>query len=261
MNYSDVTTCVDDVIRLSEAMEKTGIAIVVIAVFLVIILISVIAFIGVSVRRNKNREDQYETLLRETMEQNNKFVEMLINNNNQNNQSGLFKVSVECSAIIEDHLKYLYHRTKADRVAVYVFHNGQRMLNGGHLLKMSCLNEYSLSEKLCYAGRHKDTPISQISVVCNSLLEKGCWSCEDTSTVTDPSLKQWIKAFDYKSVFIKGVFNTHGEVIGFVSSEYIEAPCYPDKIDVAKAETRRFADKVAVAIDADLVGTNQQGGK
>lgn len=253
MNYSDVTTSVDDVIRLSEMMEKTGVALVVIAVFLVIILISVIAFIGVAVRTNKNREDQYGTLLQETMEQNDKLVEMLINNNNANNQSGLFKVSVECGALIEEHLKYLYHTTKADRVALYVFHNGQRMLNGGHLLKMSCLNEYSLSEKLLYSYRHKDTPISQISVVCNALLEKGCWTCEDTSVIEDPALKQWIKAFGYKSVFIKGVFNTHGEVIGFASAEYIEAPVYPDRIDVAKKETRRFADKVAVAIDADLV--------
>lgn len=259
MNYSDVSKSVDDVVRLSETMERAGVAIVVVAVFLVIILISVIAFIGVSFRRIKsrekeqeNRESQFETLLRETMEQNNKFVEMMINNNS-NSQSGLFKVSVECGALIEEHLKHLYHVTKADRVALYVFHNGQRMLNGGHLLKMSCLNEYSLSEKLLYSYRHKDTPISQISVVCNALLEKGCWTCEDTSTVEDPSLKQWIKAFGYKSVFIKGVFNTHGEVIGFASAEYIEAPIYPDRIDVAKKETRRFADKVAVAIDAELI--------
>lgn len=253
MDYSNVSTSVDDVLKLSEMMERTGIAIVIIAVFLVIILISVIAFIGVAVNGNKNRETQYETLLREVTEQNNKFVEMMINNNNANSQSGLFKVSVECGALIEEHLKHLYHVTKADRVALYVFHNGQRMLNGGHLLKMSCLNEYSLSEKLLYSYRHKDTPISQISVVCNALLEKGCWSCEDTSVVDDPSLKQWIKAFGYKSVFIKGVFNTHGEVIGFASAEYIEAPVYPDRIETAKKETRRFADKVAVAIDAELV--------
>lgn len=253
MNYSDVTTSVDDVMRLSEMMEKTGIAIVVIAVFLVIILISIIAFIGVAVRTNKNREDQYGTLLREITEQNDKLVETLINNNNANNQSGLFEVSVECGALIEEHLKYLYHTTKADRVALYVFHNGQRMLNGGHLLKMSCLNEYSLSEKLLYSNRHKDIPISQISIVCNALLEKGCWACEDTSTIEDPALKQWTKAFDYKSVFIKGVFNTHGEVIGFASTEYIEAPIYPDRVEIAKNETRRFADKVALAIDAEIV--------
>ena len=253
MKYLSVSTSVDDILKLSEMMERAGVAVVVIAVFLVIILISVITFIGVAVNGNKRRETQYETLLREVTEQNNKFIGMLIDNNNANNQSGLFKVSVECGALIEEHLKHLYHVTKADRVALYVFHNGQRMLNGGHLLKMSCLNEYSLSEKLLYSYRHKDTPISQISVVCNALLEKGCWSCTDTSTIEDPSLKQWVRAFGYKSVFIKGVFNTHGEVIGFASAEYIEAPVYPDRIDIAKKETRRFADKVAVAIDAELV--------
>ena len=252
-NYSDVSTSVGDVLKLSEMMERAGIAIVVIAVFLVIILISVIALIGVFIRKSKNEENQFSKLLTDTLEQNNKFIQSLIDNNNVNNQSGLFKISVECGALIEEHLKHLYHVTKADRVALYVFHNGQRMLNGGHLLKMSCLNEYSLSERLLYSYRHKDTPISQISVVCNALLEKGCWTCEDTSVIEDPSLKQWIKAFGYKSVFIKGVFNTHGEVIGFASAEYIEAPVYPDRIEIAKKETRRFADKVAVAIDAELV--------
>lgn len=252
MNYSNVSSSVDDVVKLSEIMEKTGIAIVVIAVFLVIILISVTAFICVAVRHNNNRESQYESLLRETMEQNNKFVEMMINNN-PSSQSGLFRISVECGTLIREHLKHLCHVTKADRVALYVFHNGQRMLNGGHLLKMSCLSEYSLSEKLCFSNKHKDTPISQISIVCNALLDKGCWSCEDTTTIEDPVLRQWINAFGYKSVFIKGVFNTHGEVIGFASTEFIETPVYPDRINITKSETRRFADKVAVAIDAELV--------
>lgn len=254
MNY-DVSTGVNDIIKMSETMEKTGVAIVVVAVFLIIILVSVIVFIGVTVRRNKKREDQYESLLHETMEQNNKFVEAIINKleNTTPDQNGLFKVSVECGTLIEEHLKYLYHCTKADRVAVYVFHNGQRMLNGGHLLKCSCLNEYSLSEKYLYAFRHKDTPISQLSPICNALLDKGCYTCPDTSTVEDPQLKKWVNTYGYKSIFAKATFNTHGEVIGFVVTEFIDSPVYPDKVQITKEETRRLADKVAVAIDAELV--------
>ena len=56
MNY-DVSTGVDDIIKMSEMMEKAGVAIVVVAVFLIIILVSVIVFIGVAVRRNRKRED------------------------------------------------------------------------------------------------------------------------------------------------------------------------------------------------------------
>lgn len=254
MNY-DVSTGVDDIIKMSEMMEKAGVAIGVVAVFLIIILVSVIVFIGVYVRRNRKREDQYESLLRETMEQNSKFVDNIITklNDTKPDQNGLFKVSVECGTLIEEHLKYLYNRTKADRVAVYVFHNGQRMLNGGHLLKCSCLNEYSLSEKYLYAFRHKDTPISQLSPICNSLLEKGCYTCPDTSTIEDPQLKRWVNVYGYKSIFVKAIFNTHGEVIGFVATEFIDTPIYSDRVQITKEETRRLADKVAVAIDAELV--------
>ena len=254
MDYG-VSNSVDDVVKLSETIEKTGVAIVVVAVFLIIILVSVIVFIGVSVRRTKIREDQYSKLLRETMEQNNRFVNLLISNldDSKKDQSGLFRVSVECSSLIDEHLKYLYCRTKADRVAVYVFHNGQRMLNGGHLLKCSCLNEYSLSEKYCYSVKHKDTPISQLSPICTSLLDNGYYDCADTSTVTDTSLKRWVKLYGYKSMFVKSVFNTHGDVIGFVTKEFIDTPVYPDKIKVTKDETRRLADKVSVAIDSEII--------
>ena len=254
MNY-DVSTGVNDIVKMSEMMEKAGVAIVVVAVFLIIILVSVIVFIGVAVRRNRKREDQYESLLRETMEQNSKFVDNIITklNDTKPDQNGLFKVSVECGTLIEEHLKYLYHRTKADRVAVYVFHNGQRMLNGGHLLKCSCLNEYSLSEKYLYAFRHKDTPISQLSPICNSLLEKGCYTCPDTSSIEDPQLKRWVNMYEYKSIFVKAIFNTHGEVIGFVATEFIDTPIYSDRVQITKDETRRLADKVSVAIDAELV--------
>ena len=254
MNY-DVSTGVNDIIKMSEMMEKAGVAIVVVAVFLIIILVSVIVFIGVSVRRNKKREDQYESLLRETMEQNNKFVDAIVSKleDTKPDQNGLFEVSVECGTLIEEHLMHLYHRTKADRVAVYVFHNGQRMLNGGHLLKCSCLNEYSLSEKYLYAFRHKDTPISQLSPICNALLEKGCYSCPDTSTIDDPQLKRWVSVYGYKSIFVKAIFNTHGEVIGFVATEFIDTSIYSDRVQITKEETRRLADKVAVAIDAELV--------
>ena len=254
MDYN-VSTSVSDVIKISEIMEKTGIAIVVVAVFLIIILVSVIVFIGVAMRTNKNRENQYERLLRETMNQNNRFVDTILENINDTkiDQNGLFKVSVECGTLIEEHLKHLYARTKADRVAVYVFHNGQRMLNGGHLLKCSCLNEYALSEKYLYSFKHKDTPISQLSPICNALLEKGCYTCSDTNEIEDMSLKRWAKTYGYKSIFVKAIFNTHGEVIGFVTTEFIDTLVYPDKVQVTKEETRRLADKVAVAIDAELV--------
>lgn len=59
--------------------------------------------------------------------------------------------------------------------------------------------------------------------------------------------------YEYKSIFVKAIFNTHGEVIGFVATEFIDAPIYPDRVQITKEETRRLADKVAVAIDAELV--------
>ena len=59
--------------------------------------------------------------------------------------------------------------------------------------------------------------------------------------------------YEYKSIFVKAIFNTHGEVIGFVTTEFMDTPVYPDRVQITKEETRRLADKVAVAIDAELV--------
>lgn len=254
----DITTTqqsIEQVVRLSETMEKTGVAITVIAVFLLIVLVCAIVFLTSFVRKENNREKQYGTLLKEIMEQNQTFTDHMLNRPQTQieNQSGLFKVSVECGAIVEEHLKYLFSKTKADRVAVYVFHNGQRMLNGNHLLKCSCLNEYALLDKHFLSIRHKDTPISQISVICNALLKNGYYHCEDTSKIDDSSLKAWVDTYGYKSIFVSAVFSTQGDIIGFVSADYIDTRIYPDKLKVTTDELKRLADKVTVAIDADII--------
>lgn len=240
---------IENVKQFTELMDRAGVAIVVVAVFMVIILAVSTALISVFVINAKKKDKRYEKLFSEMLEQNKAYTDSILHPN----QGKLFKASVECGEKVESHLKYLFQQTKADRVALYVFHNGQRMLNGGHFLKMSCLNEYTLAEKYQFTRKHKDTPITQFSEICKSLLNRGCWSCEDTRKLEDASLKAWVQEYGYKSVFIKAVFNTHGEVIGFATTEYIEDYVYEERIDKAKTETRRFADKVSLAIDAELI--------
>lgn len=240
----------ESVKQLTELMNKAGVAIVVVAVFLVIVLAVSITLISVVVSNSKKKDQRYEQLFVNMLEQNQEYMNGFFHPN----QGELFKASVECGEKVESHLRYLLQQTKADRVALYVFHNGQRMLNGGHFLKMSCLNEYTLTEKYQFTRKHKDTPIAQFSEICKALLDHGCWYCIDTRTLSEANLKSWVQEYGYKSVFIKAVFSTHGKVIGLATTEYIEDYVFEEKIETAKTETRRFADKVSLAIDADLVG-------
>lgn len=240
---------IESVKQLTELMNKAGVAIVVVAVFMVIVLAVSITLISVVVSNSKKKDQRYEKLFLNMLEQNKEYINGVLHPN----QGELFKASVECGEKVESHLKYLFQQTKADRVALYVFHNGQRMLNGGHFLKMSCLNEYALAEKYQYTRKHKDTPITQFSEICKALLSRGCWSCEDTRTLKDASLKAWVQEYGYKSIFIKAVFSTRGDVIGFATTEYIEDYVFEEKVATAKTETRRFADKVSLAIDAELI--------
>ena len=237
-NPPSVESMVQQVTELSEAMTKYGVGVVAIAVLFLILLALMVFFL---------------MFFKNMFEANTKRTDQLIawfeNQMSKKADSDIVKSSVESTNIIIDHLKYACSMTKCDRTAIYVFHNGQFLLNGCHIMKFSCLVEFALLSKHNHIYGQKDVPISQIQNLCNKMLKHESLVFQDIGAVPNSPLEEWCMRFGMKSLVAQAVYNGDGHILGFATAEYYHQKIDSNDIGRAVAEVRRLADKVCVAMD------------
>lgn len=257
MQPGDEIMHIDDIIKIAETVDKYGMFVVVGAVFIVITLLAFFLIFSRFMKQSKNSDTSYQKLLAEQAAQNQAVFEKLMTSafdrRSADNQD-LIKEGIDTSKVIDGHLKYAGAISKCDRVAVYVFHNGERMLNGRHLLKFSCLSEFVSLAKFSKIDKHKAMPINVIQEGCDSLLEYHSWEFISKDALTDPTMIAWVESqCDCQSSFAYAIYDSNGAIIGFVVLEYIIDPVDSDRIEQAREEVKRLSDRVTVAVDLNLI--------
>ena len=241
MTNSDMQN-VDSVVRhvndLSEAIDKYGAGIVAMAIIYVLFIMIIIGFViyfAKTAKQNQRRTDEFIKYLKDmsAKENNNNVVEAFIKSTN----------------IIVDHLRYVCYETKCDRAAVYMFHNGQYLLNGAHLMKFSCCVEFALLTKHKYISCQKDVPINQIQDLCVKILNKEDLVFENIYHKDSTPFEEWHMRHDTKSVVVQPVYSKDGYILGFVSAEYYSEPIEKGDIKHTKELVHSLADKVSVTLD------------
>lgn len=241
----------EDVQKMAKIIDDFGAGLTAVAIiflaFIVILSIGVAIFCKMMNTQSKQNED----LQKAQAEQ---YAEMFKLLTQQNYKGNIFKQSLNVSAAAEEQLKYTCGVTKCDRVAVYMFHNGVRALNGSHLLKTSCLIEYAPLNQYCYLSASKDIPINQILEACNSLDEIGSFTCWDTSTLSDTSsLKSWLVGRGIKSIVVNAIFDNEGHPIGFACSEFMLQKPSQESWDGIFDHTKELADKMSIVMNLNLL--------
>ena len=245
------TINIDDVQKMAETIDTLGAGIMGIAIIFVVFLVLMSVGIGLFCKMAADQRKQNEAMRATQAEQFQQMFNQIIQNKYD---GGIFKKSLNISAAAEEQLKYACGVTKCDRVAIYVFHNGVRALNGSHLLKTSCLIEYAPLNQYCYISQSKDIPINQILEVCNSLDEIGSYTCWDTDTLDDASsLKSWLKGRHIKSVVANAIYDNNGHPIGFACSEFMLAEPDEDNHEYIFDRTKELADKMAIVMNLNLL--------
>ncbi len=125
---------------------------------------------------------------------------------------------------IDNFLEKSLEATGADRISLYMYHNGGKDYLGRSFQKMSCTNQ-------AVKGMIPSTRIKLVNVFRNtiwtiysSLVEKGQYNILDISTYKDidPGMYQTYVADGIKATFGYNVVNQAGYVIGYVSFSYAE---------------------------------------
>lgn len=283
------TTVITDIGSMSQLIKNFGVEIVAVAIIFVLFICACIAAVLLvkwmlkkqDEKLSKSLEAQDKTL-KETIESQQKKIDDSISQQNklintfQEQQStvlnsllkavvanqahkpikkDMLEESIEVTSVAEEHLRYVCGVTHCDRAAVYMFHNGTRVLNGGaHLLKTSCLIEYAILNKYYCLTRHKDIPISTIREVCTDLLKCGKYICWDISLCDENSpFKEWVSKRKVQSVVANAVYDKEGHPIGLVCCEFMtRIPADKEKQKIL-SEMKSLSSKMSMAMDLNLI--------
>jgi len=241
----------DSVVRMAEAIDKFGALLIGLAAFMVIGLAAVFFIFARQKKMDTSKDTDYSQMFAVMQKQNQEaFTQIMQAAFKQ--QPEIVSESISATVAVQEQLKYAAAITKADRVAIYAFHNGQRMMNGRHMVKFSCWAEFTTLARFIRIEKHKDVPIARIQEICDALMKKSYWEMVATDDIADTHLVAWAAETESQSAFIQAVYSADGIIIGFVVIEYLLAPIEPTWVDRARDEVKRLSDKVSLVLDIEL---------
>jgi len=242
----------DSVIRVAEAIDTYGPLTIAFAVLLVICMMAVVFIMRRSQKTEKGEDAKYQALFAEFQAQNQKVFEKLMQAAFKSHPPELLPASITASGLVREQLKHTAAVTKADRVSVYAYHDGQRMVTGQHMYKISCWNEYTMLAKFVRIGVNKDIHVAKIQDIISVLMTESRWEALTEEDVNKSQFNTWENGdITIKSIFAHTIHSTDGVPLGFILMEYLQYPAAPAWIDGAREECKLLSDKVSIVLDVD----------
>lgn len=133
---------------------------------------------------------------------------------------------IDVNMILKDASRKALQKLDCDRVAVYVFHNGNNAMYGLPFFKMSCIHEWTRTGiKTRRMQTHTDIPLNFFYNFIEKIYKDGYYRIGDidTNSEADSSVKEFIAYSDTKSMYIVDTKAPVTDAItGFVVAEFNE---------------------------------------
>lgn len=224
MGIEEVTQQVNG---LSKDIVEYGAFAVVLAVFLLLFVITVIVIL---VANQKQLKKQYDNILT----QNNELLGALINHTDDGKSTvpshdykkDIVQMYMNINFIFTNACKTTLNAVHADRVAIYVFHNGNSTPQGLPFFKMSCIGEWIIYGN---SGGNKgkadmDLPLHLFSTIIDKLYREGEYYTERNDDAINLPLTDFVANSRINFLFIKGIYDTNRVLVGFTISEFSDIP-------------------------------------
>lgn len=109
------------------------------------------------------------------------------------------------------------------RIAIYVFHNGNKSMHGLPFFKMSCVHEWTNGGNNTLRGKsHIDMPLHLYNDFIEDLWKTGVYKTENVSNTAtiDNSIEEFVAFSDTKSLYLVGIRDENHVLEGFVVAEF-----------------------------------------
>lgn len=194
------------------------------------IVLAIIVVLYLLDRRNRNKEhDENRNILEEERKEfkddYKKLVGDIIDGVNGHHLTPQESKSVaQIEKKINDTIQEILEQTKASRVCVVKYHNGQRDMTGMAFLKMSMTNEVVNRGVAPLMGDFKDLFRSYLAYWCHELEIKGKCVIQDTNEMQniDINMYEYLKTRNIEAKYGLALTNLEGDIIGFICVEYLD---------------------------------------
>ena len=132
---------------------------------------------------------------------------------------------IDISMAFKDISRKTLTELNCDRIAIYVFHNGNTSIYGLPFFKMSCIHEWTKHGAHTLRGKsHADIPLHLFDDFIENLYKHGIYKSENIDNVIeeDTSIKDFLALSDTKAMYLIAVKNTDDALVGFVAAEFAE---------------------------------------
>lgn len=191
----------------------------------------------------------------------NKMVDRMLDidkKKNTKSEPDLMKVFVKLKESMHDYCKYCMDNINADRLAIYLFHNGTHSTHGVKFFKVSCICENvrigsGIRE---HSIEHSNIPLNLFDIMIDNLLKDGEYIIKNDGNLQYMNCRIFISSDKIKYAITEAIFDKNNVILGFViiesSKDYDE-----NNIDSQRQEIRKLISQISPILDyGDYININ-----
>lgn len=243
INIEDTSNAV---INFAEIINKYGELAVILAVFLICfvgLLVIMIRnnrkFLNQLVESNNSNQSNNQELVNKIVEAcidqldmrnrtSTKEVIEEVNKKEEDSHKSVVSVYINANLAFKDASRIAMSNIKCQRVAIYLFHNGNSTPYGYPFAKMSCVHEWTMKGTSTVRGHDQvDVPLYAFVNIVEELAENGelaIGNIYDYSVVNnDEHILQFISGSNTHSIFMLAIKNADGCLAAFTVAEFKDA--------------------------------------
>ena len=251
-NSSEVPSVSDTIDQVSDAtklINQYGPTVVIIAVFL-IVFIGLLFFI---LRSNHKMNEQMIEAQKAASKANQKMMQDMFDTfkslvtkdrkteNEDDNEDEerpkkkkIVSAYIDSSLAFKDASRIAIGKIKCERIAIYLFHNGNHTPYGYPFAKMSCVHEWTLRGSNTIRGAtHVNIPLYAFSNIVEALVKDGEFvigNIYDHGIISaDEQVFQFISGSTIRALFALGIKDKDGDLAAFTIAEFKDPQDFSDE--------------------------------
>lgn len=221
-------TATEQISTFARLINDYGGYAVILAIFLAIFLYIVHSNNKSFKNLQKQIMENNNTYQHEIMEQNEKLIEQIMVAKHDampeesKNKKDLFDTFTKLKLAIKHNCTTTLNNVKADRIAVYLFHNGTRSTHGISFFKMTCICEKVLigSGVVEHSIEQSNIPINLFDDMIEMLISNGHYTIHNTEELSASNHRIFISSKKIQYAQAVAIFDLSNNILGFVLAEF-----------------------------------------
>lgn len=263
----NVSNTIDQVGNTASLINQYGPTVVILAVFL-LIFISIMAFIlrsnhnmnkqmlesqqSAATAQQKMMQDMFDTCMSLIKKENSKDDdEEDEEEETKPKKKKIVSAYIDSSLAFKDASRIAIGKIKCERIAIYLFHNGNHTPYGYPFAKMSCVHEWTTRGSNTVRGTtHVNIPLYAFSTIVESLSKDGEFVVgniyEHGLISADEQVFQFISGSTIRALFALGIKDKDGDLAAFTIAEF------KDPQDFSAEETYKNVKDALTMMDESI---------